>query len=163
MGSGFVNATAALDPGLIFDSSYDDYMLFLCGINGSAPVVLNYTGQNCWAYTNTTSEPDLNLPSITIAKLNVSRTVQRTVANIADNETYTVGWSAPYGVSLKVFPTHFDISAGQKQVLTVALNATLNSSAASFGRIGLFGNRGHVVSIPVSVIVKFSPSNSTNI
>lgn len=137
-------------------------MSFLCGINGSGPVVLNYTGQNCWAYTNTTSEPDLNLPSITMVKLNASRSVQRTVANVAGNETYSVGWSAPYGVSLKVAPTRFDISTGQKQVLTVSMNATLNSSAASFGRIGLFGNQGHVINIPVSVIVKICPSNYTN-
>lgn len=76
---------------------YDDYMSFLCGINGSAPIVWNYTGQSCWAYNNTISGADLNLPSITIVTLNSSRTVQRTVTNIAGNETYSVGWSALTG------------------------------------------------------------------
>ncbi|GAA0161532.1 serine protease [Lithospermum erythrorhizon] len=47
-----------LDPGLIFDTSYDDYISFLCGINGSNSVVLN----------------------------------------VAGNESYSVGWSAPYGI-----------------------------------------------------------------
>ncbi|EOY25590.1 Subtilase family protein isoform 1 [Theobroma cacao] len=103
MGSGFVNATSALDPGLILDSTYDDYMSFLCGINGSGPVVLNYTGQNCWVYNSTIGSADLNLPSITIAKLNQSKTVLRSVTNIAGNETYKVGWSAPYGVSMKLW------------------------------------------------------------
>lgn len=139
-------------------------MLFLCRINGSGPVVLNYTGQNCGAYTNSTGSPDLNLPSITISTLNVSRTVQRTVSNIAGNETYSVDWSAPYGVSLKVNPARFDISSGQKQALTVSLNATSNSSAMSFGSISLIGNQGHAVNIPVLVIVKIAPSsNSTDI
>ncbi|KAI6706070.1 hypothetical protein NL676_009032 [Syzygium grande] len=161
MGSGFVNATAALNPGLIFDSSYDDYMLFLCGINGSAPIVWNYTGQSCWAYNNTICGTDLNLPSITIATLNSSRTVQRTVTNIAGNETYTIGWSAPYGVSMKVAPTCFTIANGQKQVLSIVFNATTNSSSTSFGRIGLFGSQGHNANIPLSVIVKIS-YNSTN-
>lgn len=161
MGSGFVNATSALDPGLIFDSSYDDYVSFLCGINGSAPVVLNYTGQNCWAYNSTISGADLNLPSITISRLNQSRAVQRLASNVAGDETYSVGWSAPYGVSMKVVPTHFFIGSGGKQVFTVYLNATMNSSSASFGRIGLFGNRGHVINIPLSVIVKIS-YNTTN-
>ncbi|KAJ1386142.1 Peptidase S8/S53 domain [Sesbania bispinosa] len=156
MGSGFVNATAALNPGLLFDSSYDDYMSFLCAINGSAPVLLNYTGQNCWMYNSTVYGSDLNLPSITIANLNQSRVVQRTVQNIAGNEAYSVGWSSPYGVSVKVSPTHFSLANGEKQVLSVIFNATSNSSAASFGRIGLFGNQGHVVNIPVSVIVKIS-------
>lgn len=162
MGSGFVNATASLDPGLIFDASYNDYMSFLCGINGSSPVVLNYTGQNCWAYNNTISGADLNLPSITIARLNQSRTVQRTLTNIAGNETYSVGWSAPYGVSMKVSPTHFSIASGEKQVLNVFFNATTSSTAASFGRIGLFGNQGHIVNIPLSVVVRLSYNATTN-
>ncbi|TKY60184.1 Subtilisin protease SBT2.5 [Spatholobus suberectus] len=154
MGSGFVNATAALNPGLLFDSSYDHYMSFLCGINGSTPTVLNYTGQNCWSYNSTVYGPDLNLPSITIAMLNQSRVVQRTIQNIAGNETYNVGWSAPYGTSMKVSPNHFSFASGERQVLSVIFNATSNSSVASFGRIGLYGNQGHVVNIPVSVIVK---------
>lgn len=161
MGSGFVNATAALNPGLILDSSYDDYMSFLCGINGSAPIVWNYTGQSCWAYNNTISGADLNLPSITIVTLNSSRTVQRTVTNIAGNETYSVGWSAPYGVSMKVAPTRFTIANGQTQVLSVSFNATINSSSATFGRIGLFGTQGHAANIPLSVMVKIF-YNSTN-
>uniref|UniRef100_A0A7N0V9V9 Uncharacterized protein n=1 Tax=Kalanchoe fedtschenkoi TaxID=63787 RepID=A0A7N0V9V9_KALFE len=109
MGHGFVNATAALDPGLIFETSCDLYMSFICGINGSAPVVLNYTGEDCVSYKSTISAVDLNLPSITIAKLNQSRTVQRAVTNIAGNESYVVGWSPPYGVSIKVTPTRFSI------------------------------------------------------
>ncbi|KAK9750006.1 hypothetical protein RND81_02G165600 [Saponaria officinalis] len=152
MGSGFVNATAALNPGLIFDSSYDDYISFLCGINGSAPVVLNYTGQSCGA--STIDGPDLNLPSITLAKLNQTRSVNRTVLNVGVNETFNVGWSAPYGVSMKVKPAHFFIATGDSQVLTVTLNATLNNTAASYGRIGLFGDQGHVVNIPISVVFK---------
>nr|XP_027192061.1 subtilisin-like protease SBT2.2 isoform X2 [Cicer arietinum] len=156
MGSGFVNATAALNPGLLFDSSYDDYMSFLCGINGSASAVLSYTGQNCLVFNSTEYGSDLNLPSITIARLNQSRVVQRTIQNIAESETYSVGWSSPYGVSVKVTPTRFSIDKGETQVLSVIFNATTNSSIASFGRIGLFGNQGHVVNIPVSIIVKIS-------
>ncbi|KAL5977080.1 hypothetical protein ACLOJK_021422 [Asimina triloba] len=156
MGSGFVNVTAALDPGLIFDSSFDDFLLFLCAINGSGPVVLNYTGQSCGI--STMSSIDLNLPSITVAKLNQSITVQRTVTNIADNESYSVGWSPPFGVAMSVDPTWFFISSGQRQVLTVLLNATTNSSAASFGAIGLYGNKGHKARIPVSVISKAVPT-----
>ncbi|KAL6561883.1 hypothetical protein OROGR_002890 [Orobanche gracilis] len=156
MGSGFVNATAALDPGLVFDSSYNDYMSFLCGINGSSPVVLNYTGESCTV--STMNATDLNLPSITISKLNHSATVRRTVTNIASNETYSIGWSPPYGVSVEVTPTRFFIASGQKQVLSISINATMNSSTASFGRIGLFGSQGHVANVPLSVIVKISYS-----
>ncbi|KAJ8548991.1 hypothetical protein K7X08_032354 [Anisodus acutangulus] len=159
MGSGFVNATAALDPGLIFDTSYNDYMAFLCGINGSAPVLLNYTGESCGV--STMNGTDLNMPSITISKLNQSRKLQRTLTNIAGNETYNVGWSAPNGVSVKVNPKRFFVASGQQQVLNVFFNATMNSTTPSFGRIGLVSNQGHVVNIPLSVIVKIS-YHSTN-
>uniref|UniRef100_A0A0V0ISU5 Putative ovule protein n=1 Tax=Solanum chacoense TaxID=4108 RepID=A0A0V0ISU5_SOLCH len=159
MGSGFVNATAALDPGLILDTSYNNYMAFLCGINGSAPVLLNYTGESCGV--STMNGADLNMPSITISKLNQSRKVQRMLTNIAGNETYIVGWGAPNGVSVKVTPKRFFVASGQQQILNVFLNATMNSTTPSFGRIGLVGNNGHVVNIPLSVIVKIS-CHSTN-
>ncbi|XP_073058458.1 subtilisin-like protease SBT2.2 [Primulina eburnea] len=154
MGSGFVNPTAALNPGLIFDTCYDDYISFLCGINGSSPLILNYTGESCGV--SRTTPTNLNLPSITISKLNQSAVMQRTVTNVDRNETYRVGWTAPFGVSVKVIPSYFVILSGEKQVLTVVLNATINSSIASYGRIRFFGSNDHVVKIPISVIVKIS-------
>ncbi|KAE8658719.1 Subtilase family protein isoform 3 [Hibiscus syriacus] len=116
------------------------------------------------AYAN----PDVNQPpatpfdmgsgfvNATSALLILSKTVERTVSNIAGNETYGISWSAPYGVSVKVTPTQFFIGRGEKQVLTILFNATMNHSVASFGRIGLFGDQGHKLNIPLSVIVKFS-------
>lgn len=138
---------------------YKDYIVFLCGINGSASVLLNYTGESCGV--STMNGTDLNMPSVTISKLNQSVSVQRTLTNIAANETYIIGWSAPNGVSMKVTPKRFFIAGGQQQILNVFLNATMNSTTPSFGRIGLVGNQGHVVNIPLSVIVKVS-YHSTN-
>ncbi|KAJ8477274.1 hypothetical protein OPV22_021001 [Ensete ventricosum] len=154
MGSGFVNATAALDPGLIFDTGYDDFVSFLCGINGSGPIVLNYTGRTCEVSNMTGS--DLNIPSITISLLNQSRVIMRTVTNVANDEYYHVSWSAPYGASVSVVPAQFFVASGQQQNLTFVLNATMNSSFASFGRIGLYGNLGHKSIIPLSVISKIT-------
>ncbi|CAH8275941.1 unnamed protein product [Arabidopsis lyrata] len=156
MGNGFVNATAALDPGLIFDTSFEDYMSFLCGINGSAPVVFNYTGKNCLLSNATISGADLNLPSITVSRLNNTRTIQRLMTNIAGNETYTVSLIPPFDVLVKVSPTQFSIASGETKLLSVILTAKKNSSIASFGRVKLFGTAGHVVHIPMSVTVKIA-------
>ncbi|KAJ1285569.1 hypothetical protein BS78_03G289300 [Paspalum vaginatum] len=152
MGNGFVNATAALDPGLIFDCSYDDFFSFLCGINGSAPVVMNYTGNNC--VVSTMAGSDLNLPSITIAVLNQTRTIMRTVTNVAADESYKVSYSAPYGTAVSVAPIQFFVRSGQKQLVTFIVNATMNSSTASFGNVGFYGDKGHQAIIPFSVISK---------
>jgi hypothetical protein len=46
---------------------------------GSASTVLDYTGQNCLNFNSTWYGSYLNLPSITIARLNQSREVQRTL------------------------------------------------------------------------------------
>lgn len=135
-----------------FYTDYDDFVSFLCGINGSAPVVLNYTGHNCRISTMMGS--DLNLPSITVSLLNQSRTILRRVTNIANDEHYSVSWSAPYGVSVSVAPKRFFIASGQQQNLTVVLSSTMNSTSASFGGIGLYGNLGHRLFIPLSVISK---------
>ncbi|XP_078436861.1 subtilase family protein [Wolffia australiana] len=153
MGSGFVNATAALNPGLIFDSSYDDYLSFLCAIPGSAPLVANYTGRPCAAAA--TAAANLNLPSVVISLLNSSRIVTRRVTNVgAAGETYAITWSSPGGVSVSVSPRNFFIARGASVVLRIALNATINSTSASFGRIGFYGSRGHAATIPISVISK---------
>jgi Fibronectin type-III domain len=131
---------------------YDDFLSFLCGINGSGPVILNYTGSNCGP--STLNGLDLNLPSITIAVLNRTKIITRTLKNVATNESYVVGFSTPYGVSLSVSPDQFFIGSGQKQSITFVFNATLNSTSASFGKVGFYGDRGHMVIIPVSVISK---------
>ncbi|VFQ83349.1 unnamed protein product [Cuscuta campestris] len=161
MGSGFVNATAALDPGLVFDSSYNDYMSFLCGINGSSPVVLNYTGESCDPSTTNVTAIDLNLPSITIAQLNQSRVVQRTVTNVGDKESYVVRWTDPYGATVNVTPTRFSVDHGESVNLTVSINAEMNNSNPSFGRIRMFGNHRHVVNIPLSVIFMVSHNTAS--
>lgn len=97
---------------------------------------------------------DLNLPSITIAVLNQSRTITRTVTNVASDERYTVSYSAPYGVAVSASPAQFFIPSGQRQQVIFVVNATMNGTSASFGSVGFYGDKGHRVMIPFSVISK---------
>lgn len=119
-------------------------------------MVFNYTGMNCLLGNATISGSDLNLPSITLSRLNNTQTVQRLMTNIAGNETYTVSLIPPYDVLMKVSPTQFSIASGKTKLLSVILTAKKNSSNASFGGIKLLGSAGHVVHIPVSVTVKIA-------
>ncbi|KAJ0524930.1 putative cucumisin [Helianthus annuus] len=89
-GSGHVNPRAALDPGLIFDAGYEDYIGFLCTTPGlDSHEIRNYTHLPC---NYTLGHPyNLNSPSITVSHLVRTQTVTRTVTNVDEEETYSFG------------------------------------------------------------------------
>ncbi|OEL22111.1 Subtilisin-like protease SBT1.2 [Dichanthelium oligosanthes] len=111
MGAGLVNAAKAIDPGLVYDISPEEYIPYLCGLGYTddqvnriiypAPVV------HC-AEMESTEAKDLNTPSVMVA-LTADRpavTVRRTVTNVgAARSVYRVDVSAPEGVSITVTPT----------------------------------------------------------
>lgn len=151
-GSGFVDATRSLDPGLIFNASYSDYITFLCAERATVGAITTVT---CPASPGVAS--DLNLPSITIGKLVSSRVVPRTVTNVGPAETYNATITKPTGVNVAIVPSLFTIAAGATQLLTVTLTATEASNyvnQTSFGDINLVGSLGHSVRIPVTVTYK---------
>ncbi|KAL0308296.1 UNVERIFIED_CONTAM: Subtilisin-like protease SBT2.5 [Sesamum radiatum] len=102
-GSGHVNPRAALDPGLIFDAGYEDYLGFLCTTPGiDALEIRNYTHTPC---NYTLGHPsNLNTPSITISHLVGTQTVTRTVTNVAEEETYTITARMAPAVAIETSP-----------------------------------------------------------
>ncbi|GAV91380.1 Peptidase_S8 domain-containing protein, partial [Cephalotus follicularis] len=104
-GAGSINATRAIDPGLIFDAQFEHYVQFLCAvpsIDGKA--VRRATGIGCPTMKRAWCS-DLNAPSITISNLVESRIVIRQVTNVSKmNETYTVSVREPLGVEITVSP-----------------------------------------------------------
>jgi subtilisin family serine protease len=151
-GSGFVDATRSLDPGLIFDASYNDYVTFLCAEQATVGAITTVT---CPANPGVAS--DLNLPSITIGKLVKSRVVPRTVTNVGPAETYNATITKLTGVDVAIDPPSFTIAAGLTQLLTITLTATNASyyvNQTSFGAINLVGSLGHNVRVPITVTYK---------
>jgi subtilisin family serine protease len=155
-GSGAVNPTAALDPGLIFDAGHDDYIKFLCSVQGvSALAVYNTTGGICSEALPGAKPTDLNLPSITIADLLGTRIVPRMVTNVAsESEMYELTWTNPGNVSLSIVPLTFTVDPMQSQNLTFTLSATYTTDITTFGEVLLTGSLGHIVHIPISVMNK---------
>ncbi|CAK9227476.1 unnamed protein product [Sphagnum troendelagicum] len=152
-GSGFVNVTAAMDPGLIFDAGFTDYVNFLCSVPSITPENVTVTGGTCPQTRGLPS--DLNAASITVGHLIGSRTVPRKVTNVGiSNETYRLTVTAPLGVNVTVAPTTFTIAPGKTKKLLVTLQATetgLSLSNSSFGLLAMTGNLGHVVKVPITV------------
>ncbi|PKA50651.1 Subtilisin-like protease SDD1 [Apostasia shenzhenica] len=152
-GTGFVNPTGALDPGLVFPAEFEDYVSFLCSLPGvTPPAVRAATGEAC--NRPLSSPADLNLPSITISSLPGARAVRRVVLNVAgEPETYTCSAEPPAGVELAVFPPSFTVLPGRKQELEIELKqAGCSLGSFVFGEIVLMGSFNHVVRMPVSVL-----------
>ncbi|CAL9176938.1 unnamed protein product [Musa hybrid cultivar] len=147
-GSGAVDPKAALDPGLILDSTYGDYVKFLCSVPDLDPgEILNITSSAC---NKTKGHPsDLNTPSITISRLAGTQTVKRTVTNVADSETYIITTRMSPEIALEASPPAMTVLSGASREITVTLTVRSVTGGYSFGEILLKGDRGHKVRIPV--------------
>ncbi|XP_076955934.1 subtilisin-like protease SBT2.6 [Bidens hawaiensis] len=147
-GSGHVNPRAALDPGLIFDAGYQDYLGFLCTTPGiDYHELINYIHHPC---NYTLGHPyNLNTPSITVSHLVRSQTVTRTVTNVDETETYKITAKMAPAIAIEANPSKMTIKAGASRKLTVTLTVRSVTNSYSFGEVLLKGNRGHKVRIPV--------------
>lgn len=63
-GSGFVNPTKVLDPGLVYDAKPTDYKDFLCAIGYNEKSLHLITRDNSTCAQSFASASDLNYPSI---------------------------------------------------------------------------------------------------
>ncbi|KAF8413645.1 hypothetical protein HHK36_001637 [Tetracentron sinense] len=118
-GSGHFQPTEAVDPGLVYDASYTDYLLFLC----SSRVQNLDPSFKC---PNVSPSPsNLNSPSLAISKLNGTMTVNRTVTNVGGSKSlYSVTITPPLGFSVKISPmVLFFKGVGEKKSFTVTVKA----------------------------------------
>ena len=138
-GSGQVDPTKALDPGLVYDAGFGDYLQFLRGqrlIGGGAGI----------------DASDLNQPSIAIGGLAGTQTVTRRVTNVGSSAaTYTAALTTPLGFTAVVSPSSFAIAPGASKTFAVAFTRT----DAAFGsrRAGslVWSDGAHSVRSPIIV------------
>ncbi|MCO5566877.1 hypothetical protein L7F22_020560 [Adiantum nelumboides] len=163
VGCGMVNAAAAMNPGLIFDAGYEDYVQFLCSVKGAASEVKRALGKNCQSVDASKEvATNLNAPYITIATLEGRLGVVREVTHVGNSlEVYEVSVEVPEGVSLEVSPSIFTLGYNKSQRLQVTVEPNSNSSKStpSFGSILFTGSHGHSASIPVVIISTSSASS----
>ncbi|XP_024362590.1 subtilisin-like protease SBT2.5 [Physcomitrium patens] len=154
MGGGALNINAAMNPGLIFEAGYLNYVRFLCSMSTPREVL----GATKTACAGVAGKPtDLNIPSITFANLVGTAHVPRTVTNVAPiAEKYTISITNAPDFVITANPAVFTIGVGvrNKQTILFTVRATKASQASSFARITFTGSLGHVIRVPVSVVNK---------
>ncbi|KAI8028071.1 Subtilisin-like protease SBT1.6 [Camellia lanceoleosa] len=166
-GAGHVNLDRAMDPGLVYDITNNDYVNFLCAI-GYGPKtiqVITRSPVNCPA--KKPSPDNLNYPSMTVLFSSSSGDVSRksfirTVTNVGPvNSVYRVKVEPPKGVAVTVKPAKLVFSERVRKVsfaVTVTVdskNLVLDDSGAVYGSLSWFDGK-HVVRSPI-VVTQIDP------
>ncbi|KAF5954446.1 hypothetical protein HYC85_007302 [Camellia sinensis] len=135
IGSGHVNPSRAINPGLVYDLKPNDYIPYLCG--------LNYTDQDIYFITKHTvkcskvskiAEAQLNYPSFSITLGSGHQTYTRTVTNVGEaNSSYDSVIVAPAGVNVTLNTTRLEFSeVNQKITYQVTFSRGATGGDASF-------------------------------
>ncbi|KAJ6848351.1 uncharacterized protein M6B38_273880 [Iris pallida] len=165
VGSGQVDPERAVNPGLVYDLTADDYVDFLCGSNYTQTEIRTVTRRA--ADCSRRSAPwDLNYPSISVV-LEEQReaagrleevTVRRTVTNVGrSGAEYSVDVRSPAGSVVTVEPSKLTFAeGGAKLGFVVKISAEerrgggVGSARTEFGSI-TWRDGKHVVRSPVAV------------
>ncbi|KAJ1381200.1 Peptidase S8/S53 domain [Sesbania bispinosa] len=165
-GAGHVDPVPALNPGLVYDLTVDDYLSFLCA--------LNYTADNIEAVTRRKykcdpnkqySVTDLNYPSFAVVFK--KPTGRNGPTNVKHMRTLTnVGFAGTYKVSVKLDIPNVKVSVepgvlsfkeeNEKKSYTITFSGTFPTSIMKpqdgygFGRLE-WSDGKHVVGSPIAV------------
>ncbi|MBX7214582.1 MAG: S8 family serine peptidase [Thermoflexales bacterium] len=144
-GAGHVRPNKAVDPGLVFNAGWSDWLSFICAVQGSG------LASTCAAFP-VIDPSDFNGASIAIGELAGSQTVTRRVTNVGSQaETYTASYTGLGGIQVGL-PGSFTVAKGATQSLSFSFRTTtaaLNSYVG--GQITLTGDKGHVVRFPAVI------------
>ncbi|XP_028789429.1 cucumisin-like [Neltuma alba] len=161
-GSGHINPTKALNPGLVYDANETDYINFLCGQGYNDTLLQVVTGESktCSGVTHG-SVWDLNYPSFAVSTTSTefdTRVFTRTVTNVGSpTSTYEATVSAPEGIDIQVNPPRLSFSSlGQKLSFTVSVSGFVTSLASA----SLVWNDGtYQVRSPIAVFLYYVDDN----
>jgi hypothetical protein len=160
-GAGHVAPNSAADPGLAYDSGFNDWLAFLCGattgVTPSACGALSSAGYSL-------DPSDLNGASIAVADLAGAQTVRRRVTNVGPGTaTYAASTTGLVGFAVNVLPSSLTLGPGETGSFSVTITrtaATLN--AVSGGQLswtdGIHTVRSPMVVRPVALAAPVSVS-----
>jgi hypothetical protein len=160
-GSGHVNPNAALDPGLIYDISMQEYVDFLCSINYTASQLSVFTSpRDCSAVIK--RPIDLNYPSFSIVVPSFkpfTLTTSRTLTNVGPvNSIYTVSIKPPPLLDVSISPSTLSFSSFRRNIsysITFTLSRNYTTVGSTFNSSGslTWTDGAHNVTSPIYFLV----------
>ncbi|CAM0902097.1 unnamed protein product [Alopecurus aequalis] len=156
IGAGHVNAEKAVDPGLVFDISTDDYISYLCGIYTDKEVsVIARSPVHCSDVT-VIPEYQLNYPSVSVSftqEQMLQKWVYRTAKNVGEEPAVYyphIDMPANSCVNVSAFPSSLLFTeTNHVQRFIIFVSATDSSATAVQGAVRWVSER-HTVRIPIS-------------
>ncbi len=135
------------EPGLAYDAGFLEYLGFLCD---EEPGVFADPAGTCGFLESIgvpTEAHNLNLPSIGVAELAGSQTIQRTVTSVAKENgwrTYNASVEAPTGYEVTVSPSSFRLKKGDMATYEVTIkNVSAPIGEWRFGSLTWSDKTGH--------------------
>ncbi|KAG2316935.1 hypothetical protein Bca52824_020057 [Brassica carinata] len=155
-GAGHVSPTTAVNPGLIYDLTTEDYLGFLCAMNyNSSQIRIISRGNYACDPSKTYSVADLNYPSFAV-NVDGSDTYKykRTVTNVGGAGSYSVKvTSETTAVKISVEPAVLnfkEVNEKKSYSVTFTVDSSKPSGSDSFGSIE-WSDGKHVVASPVAI------------
>jgi hypothetical protein len=165
--SGPANKGSILEPGLVYDAGFTDYLGFLCD---AAPEAFSDPAATCGFLESIgvpTDASDLNLASIGIGELAGSQTVVRTVTSVAKENgwrKYSASVDAPPGYEVTVSPSTIRLKRGQSATYEVTItnvsapvgewrfgSLTWNDKTGNYSVYSPIAVRGSLFSAPAAI------------
>ncbi|GLT34199.1 hypothetical protein SLA2020_087260 [Shorea laevis] len=156
-GAGHINPNRAMDPGLIYELDFQDYVVFICGLGyneTNMKALLKRNQLNC-----SQERANLNYPSFVAIFSNGSKLVRRQVfnrvlTNVGDDQSvYQSTVAVPYGLDIKVEPGSLSFTQKyQKQNFSITVEVYGQASPVVYGYLTWFDEHKHIVSSPVVVL-----------
>lgn len=157
-GAGHVDPVSALNPGLVYDLTVDDYLGFLCALNYTESQISSLARRKFACDANKKySVTDLNYPTFAVNFKTTGGSTgakyTRTLTNVGSAGTYKVSIKSENPmVKISVEPETLSFNqVNEKKVYTVTFTAagSMPSDSNSFGRIE-WSDGKHIVGSPVA-------------
>lgn len=156
-GNGHIRPNHAANPGLVYDTTVEDYLKFLCTLGFNSTYLSSFTKEHFTCPSEPMKLEDLNYPSISVGALNKTIVVTRRLKNVGPPGTYKVLVEAPPRVQVAVLPRVLTFTkVGEEKTYRVAMMSRIKEKrqqGIKFGRLMWSDGKHHVRSAMVVNVV----------